>query len=453
MQPFKSQKPTVSLTMIVKDEEVYLHDCLESVRDIVDEIVIVDTGSTDKTVEIAQRFGARIFHYAWHDDFAAARNECLQHATGDWIFQIDADERLQQESKEEIRKWLKNRSVTCVSVIIDSPKVEQKKGHISRAHRLFRNLPEVKYTGRIHEQISPSVVALGGCERQSAIHLVHLGYDKSEAEMRRKSERNYRLLKKQVEEEPENAYAHFIFAQNLILNQKYEAAQVHLRQALDLGGLPKDIICRIHNNLAELHMHKGAYEQAVSFAERALAITKSQTTAYLLLHEIYGYLKDIPKQIRCLESAIAVVEKSHRHDPTVSVDAYVDPAMLYLNLGHRYSDTEDSAAASNNYRRAFQIAPDNPAVLAAFIDTLIRAGDSDEACAVLTRSPKTPANLEKLAWLYIKRQEFGRAVSTYEALLEHAPQNTDILKRLAALHQKLGNSHRAIDCLTKAKAS
>lgn len=453
MQPFKSQKPTVSLTMIVKDEEVYLHDCLESVRDIVDEIVIVDTGSTDKTVEIAQRFGARIFHYAWHDDFAAARNECLQHATGDWIFQIDADERLQQESKEEIRKWLKNRSVTCVSVIIDSPKVEQKKGHISRAHRLFRNLPEVKYTGRIHEQISSSVVALGGCERQSAIHLVHLGYDKSEAEMRRKSERNYRLLKKQVEEEPENAYAHFIFAQNLILNQKYEAAQVHLRQALDLGGLPKDIICRIHNNLAELHMHKGAYEQAVSFAERALAITKSQTTAYLLLHEIYGYLKDIPKQIRCLESAIAVVEKSHRHDPTVSVDAYVDPAMLYLNLGHRYSDTEDSAAASNNYRRAFQIAPDNPAVLAAFIDTLIRAGDSDEACAVLARAPKTPANLEKLAWLYIKRQEFGRAVSTYEALLEHAPQNTDILKRLAALHQKLGNSHRAIDCLTKAKAS
>ena len=453
MQPFKSQKPTVSLTMIVKDEEVYLHDCLESVRDIVDEIVIVDTGSTDKTVEIAQRFGARIFHCAWHDDFAAARNECLKHATGDWIFQIDADERLPQESKAEIRKWLRNRSVTCVSVIIDSPKAEQKKGHISRAHRLFRNLPGVKYTGRIHEQISPSVVALGGREGQSAIHLVHLGYDKSEAEMRAKSERNYRLLKKQVEEEPENAYARFTFAQNLILNRKDEAAQAHLRRALELGGLPKDIICSIHNNLAELHMRKGAYEQAVSSAERALAITKSQTTAYLLLHEIYGYRKDIPNQIRCLESAIAVVEKSHRHGPTVSLEAYVDPAMLYLNLGRRYSDTEDSEAARNNYRKAFQISPDSPAVLAAFIDALIQAGDADEACTVLATAPRTPANLEKLAWFYIRRQEFGRAVSTYEALLEHAPQNTGILKRLAALHQKLGHSHRAIDCLAKARAS
>ena len=91
-------------------------------------------------------------------------------------------------------------------------------------------------------------------------------------------------------------------------------------------------------------------------------------------------------------------------------------------------------------------------MLAAFTDALIRTGDSDEACTVLARAPKTPANLEKLAWLYIRRQEFGRAVSTYEALLEHAPQNTDILKRLAALHQKLGHSHRAIDCLVKAKA-
>ncbi|MCZ6818634.1 MAG: tetratricopeptide repeat protein, partial [Calditrichaeota bacterium] len=115
--------------------------------------------------------------------------------------------------------------------------------------------------------------------------------------------------------------------------------------------------------------------------------------------------------------------------------------------------TEDSEAARNNYRKAFQISPDSPAVLAAFIDALIQAGDADEACTVLATAPRTPANLEKLAWFYIRRQEFGRAVSTYEALLEHAPQNTDILKRLAALHQKLGHSHRAIDCLAKARAS
>ena len=76
---------TVSLCMIVKNEEAYLADCLASAKPFVDEMVIVDTGSTDRTVEIAERFGAKVFHFPWCDDFAAARNESLRHASGDWI--------------------------------------------------------------------------------------------------------------------------------------------------------------------------------------------------------------------------------------------------------------------------------------------------------------------------------------------------------------------------------
>ena len=94
----KSQKPdkipTISLCMIVKNEEENLPNALNSVKDVVDEIIIVDTGSTDNTIEIAKSFGAKVYYYEWNDDFASARNEALKHATCEWILSMDADDEM-----------------------------------------------------------------------------------------------------------------------------------------------------------------------------------------------------------------------------------------------------------------------------------------------------------------------------------------------------------------------
>ena len=84
--------------MIVKDEENYLEQCLSSAKGLADEIIIVDTGSKDKTKEIAKKFNAKVFDFKWNDDFSAARNESLKHATKDWILVLDADESLSKES-------------------------------------------------------------------------------------------------------------------------------------------------------------------------------------------------------------------------------------------------------------------------------------------------------------------------------------------------------------------
>jgi glycosyltransferase involved in cell wall biosynthesis len=100
------ERARVSLTMIVKNEEVNLPKCLESVRGVFDEIVIVDTGSTDRTVEIARWFGARVFHFPWIDDFAAARNEALSHATGDYAFWLDADDVVEPDQVVKLRALL-----------------------------------------------------------------------------------------------------------------------------------------------------------------------------------------------------------------------------------------------------------------------------------------------------------------------------------------------------------
>ena len=98
--------PRVSLCMIVKNEEASLARCLDSVADLVDEMVVVDTGSTDATADLASRHGARVHPFAWVDSFAEARNESLRHARGDWIFWLDADEWLDEPNREAMRAIL-----------------------------------------------------------------------------------------------------------------------------------------------------------------------------------------------------------------------------------------------------------------------------------------------------------------------------------------------------------
>src|SRR3989338_5592832 len=99
-------KQTISLCMITKNEEKYLEQCLNSVKDLVDETIIVDTGSTDKTKEIAKRFNAKVYDFKWADDFSAARNESLKHATKDWILILDADEVMDKEAVKTIKEDL-----------------------------------------------------------------------------------------------------------------------------------------------------------------------------------------------------------------------------------------------------------------------------------------------------------------------------------------------------------
>ena len=107
--------PAISLCMIVRDEEATLARCLEAAQPFVDEIVIVDTGSQDGTIEIAERFGARIIHEVWEDDFSAARNRSLEEARCEWILTLDADEVISPEAGAALRKIVARKEVICIS--------------------------------------------------------------------------------------------------------------------------------------------------------------------------------------------------------------------------------------------------------------------------------------------------------------------------------------------------
>src|SRR5258708_7858991 len=108
MEPPAVATPLVSLCIIARNEEQNLPDCIASVAGLAGEVVVIDTGSTDGTVEIAQRLGAKVFHFPWVDSFAAARNESLKHATGKWIFWMDADDRADAENRDRLRTLFAN---------------------------------------------------------------------------------------------------------------------------------------------------------------------------------------------------------------------------------------------------------------------------------------------------------------------------------------------------------
>jgi len=182
--------------MIVRNEEDNLALCLEPVADLVNEIIVVDTGSTDKTRQVARRFGAQVFDFAWVDNFAAARNESLRHATGDWIFWIDADDRVDKPNRLKLQRLFgslgdENKAFEMTYVYLPEP------GSVLNVEismvRLFRNHPEMRWQNRIHEDISPALRARGARVMPTDIRIHHTGYQ-NQIVRDRKNERDLRLL-------------------------------------------------------------------------------------------------------------------------------------------------------------------------------------------------------------------------------------------------------------------
>jgi GT2 family glycosyltransferase/predicted Zn-dependent protease len=215
-----SRLASASLCMIVKDEETNLPVCLDSVAGLFEEIIVVDTGSTDRTKEIAAGFGARVFDFPWCDSFAAARNECLRHATGEWIFWVDADDRLDEHNRQKLERLLAGASNGINSVLPSGENVAYSMkclclpdpvsgtatvvDHI----RLFRNHPEIRWKYRVHEQILPAVRRLKGTVRWSEVVIHHVGYQ-DPALRRRKLERDLRLLQLEDADNPSDPFTLF----------------------------------------------------------------------------------------------------------------------------------------------------------------------------------------------------------------------------------------------------
>lgn len=203
--------PRLSACLIVRDEAKNLPRCLAALKPWVDEIVVVDTGSEDETVDIARSFGARVSHFVWCDDFSAARNASLEAASGDWLLVIDADEVMVLGEGELtlLRSALRLGAYGCFWVdVVDMDDAGQPAAR-SRAMRIFRNVPGLAYTGCVHNDIVPAVNRLKLRAEYLPLALAHYGYSQEQMRAKNKFERTLRLARKGVARTPEDPVSWF----------------------------------------------------------------------------------------------------------------------------------------------------------------------------------------------------------------------------------------------------
>jgi len=275
----------ISLCMIVKDEERFLADALRSVAGVVDEICIVDTGSTDGTLAIAREFGARIAQIAWSDDFSAARNAALALATRRWIFVLDADERLVPESRDALRAigaspargrgcW-----IACRNLADDFKGT----GAMTNAIvRLFPNDPRIRYRNAIHEYVTCDGLESGLPSDLAPIEIVHLGYLSEIVRERGKAQRNLRLAETAAEAAPEDAFAHYNLGMSLLLDGRQDEAIAALERSRDLTlHAPRAFRVNALVALADLYaQHRGDLRAAQATIDAALAIAPTYSNAH-----------------------------------------------------------------------------------------------------------------------------------------------------------------------------
>ena len=303
----------LSVCLIAKNEEKFLAQCLKSVRGLATQLIVVDTGSTDRTVEIAREFGAEIYFFAWCDDFAAARNAALEHATGDWVLMLDADEELLGAQHAKLRADMKNASTIAfrLPLVNAGQEIEGR----SFVPRLFRNAPGACFTGRIHEQVFSSLLgnaktwglktALGSAE------LRHHGYTKDLVQDRNKVERNLKLLRAAIEENPADVNLQMNLGLELVRSDDLPAGVVKYRHAYDLMSaqrpdelvpeLREVLLTQFTSQLYKIHAHEEVVHVLQSRLAQHGGLTASLHFALGLAHFELKQFSEAANQMRqCL---------------------------------------------------------------------------------------------------------------------------------------------------------
>lgn len=346
------RKPTISLCMIVKNEAQFLQGCLESAYSLVDEMIIVDTGSTDRTIDLAKIYTDKIYSLAWTDDFAAARNESLKHATGDWILLLDADEVLDSGSKriidEAINCWeiagyqILTRNYTSDSAVSGWKPAEDATlscglpgWYPSLKVRLFQRKEGVKFEGAVHEMVEKTLTALNGKIQALPVVVHHYG------ELRPKEEkvrRNVLLTKKKVADNPQDAKAYCELGIQYKQLGQFAEAEEALRRSVELDPQPLTPLL----NLAITVQKQGQYDEAMNLFWKVLQHDEKNSEAYFGLGFCYFQKQDLEKA-----------------KENFGLAAYYNPLFVeaYVNLGAIAEKQNKFTEAISYLKRALQLHP------------------------------------------------------------------------------------------------
>ncbi|MDR3471338.1 MAG: glycosyltransferase [Devosia sp.] len=349
----------VSAALIVRNEEAFLDGCLVSIAGAVDEIVVVDTGSTDRTMEIARAHGATLIERVWRDDFAWARNEGLAAASGEWILYIDADERLSLPPGAHLLDNLGDPNVV-VGRVGFRPTLNATP---YREYRLFRNDPRLRFKGSMHETILPDYEALkasiGATEGESPAEITHLGY---EGDQMHKHRRNLPLLRSAIAAEPRRVYYwHHLSSTLAGLGEDEEALAVAkagmARVDRATATLTSDAVASMLAQTCAGLMH-AAGEDPLPMVEQGLALYPGNRALELVKARILLDQGRTAVALPILE-VLAAIDSASYADPVLAFDRRIFDVyapdlrgVALLRLGRR-------EAAAEAFARAAAAAPED----------------------------------------------------------------------------------------------
>ncbi|MEB3332348.1 MAG: glycosyltransferase [Synechococcaceae cyanobacterium] len=360
-------QPRISLSMIVRDEAERLEACLNSVRGFVDEMLVLDTGSRDATIAVAERCGATVRELPWPGDFAPARNQALEGLSGDWVLVLDADEQLAAEAREPLRRLIADPQLLAITLL------RQERGAVqapySRVSRLFRRHPQIRWSGRYHAMVDDSVTAL--LQREPHWRLLHWG---------------------------EPALLHDGYRPELLAGSD-KAQRLRAAMQAELAERPGDPYASA--KLAGLELSEGRPEQAIALLQRGLARCSAQEQPLrfeLLLHLAMALSGSDPLQAvtRYREALALPLEERLRLPARLNLAALLlqqgDPgaaaseteaacaaapelALSWYNLGLIRRRLGDTGGAIEAYRRALSLNPEHPESHQNLAAALLLGGD------------------------------------------------------------------------------
>jgi len=419
---------TLAVSMIVRDGEAHLPACLASVRPFVQEIVIADTGSTDRSIEIAREFGAHVIQIPWEDDFSKARNLSLAEVTSDWVLSLDADERLDPAGalrlpalmSGDVAGYLvtiRNYVLSVNERIWDKPATLNDGSLAESARypawvehlnvRLFRRDPATYFLHRLHESVGGTILGTGRKLGEAGLLLHHFGLALAGEERARKNELYRRMGQAKVRDNPGDGQAHFeLGLEEFEHFGDYAAALTCFEAAMRLN--PRLQVARLFAGLASLKLTKDA--QALEYFRQA--------------------------------------RKGGR-----------DTAIIAESEGDAHYNLGDCSAATRAYRRALAMSsqlgapsvPQTATIESKLGLTAVRSGRGDEGLSLLRRALERQPQLghlyDRLVAATVTLNRLDDAAAAAEGKLENTDPDPDSYLRAAALRSRLGDRTRAKELL------
>lgn len=342
----KPMKKTISQCMIVKNEEANIRSALSWGKEIVCEQIVVDTGSSDRTVEIAQEMGAKVFYFPWINDFAAAKNYAIEQAKGDWIAFLDADESFAPEEVSKIPAILGVLPEDIDGVVTGCMQLDEK-NHIVNGGtqlRLFANRPEIRYTGRIHETLARlDGKKLNLIEVTQKLALFHTGYQDHNIISKAKFERNNELIQAILAEEPENYLYLGYLGDNYASSGKIQEAEEAYQRAVQFIPAtldPSDLRSSYtYANYLLVCLALGKREKAEAIYQEAVERMPEESDFDCVMGEWCWRRHEEIQAIPYFERAIAKLEKYGSFNKALKTTGKL--VQIYHCLGEAYRKSGD----------------------------------------------------------------------------------------------------------------